>query len=517
MNTTTSAATILDVYISEDKQSYYTLITMGNMSFRIALDTGSADLWVVSSACTSSGCSSLPRYQLGYKSLTFESVNDNQTLFNVSYADTTTVSGFVARETVLLNNLTVVNQAFGLINSSNVSLTNDISGVMGLSFSRLSTISDTVANATSIFGSMAQQGQLDYPLFGLSLKTNATGTLALGAIDATTVTNRSRIEWYEVVPFAPYNGTNGTAASYLQWVIELSNITVNGTNVTPQPTYSQSASNHSLALFDVGASGIYGPYQDVARIFDQISGARLVDASSGQWVVPCDLSETISFNFGESNFTLQPTDYLVGPVSDDPYYCLAWPAATAPSHDGIDWQLGTPFLQTVYSIYSFGIDTKEAPMMGLYALHNATELDESVADVSSYFSSASATVDTMLPNYLVSTPVYTTPAYIFNTSVSAPPGLIVSSGLATSTYSPVLGTAATVNASAIPTVDPSPTLFTYIVTVSSGVVSTSVSTASQATVTLGEPPGWSSGAATVHVPTRFVVLALSALLLVVAC
>ncbi|KAH9928301.1 acid protease [Fomitopsis serialis] len=459
MNTTANHATLLGVKLSTDKQSYYTIVSMGNMSFRVALDSGSADLWVVSTACSSSVCSSIPRYQLAYGSSTFQSVNSNNSLFNISYADTTFASGFIARETVYLQNLTVPQQAFGLMNSSNVTLNDDISGVMGLGFPRLSTIASTAANATPIFASMASQGLLNYPLFGLFLSRNETGSLTLGAIDASVVTNRSLIEWHDVVPFAPFNGTDGTTASYLQWAIELRQIWVNGTYINPAPTYSQSDSNTSLALLDVGSSGIYGPYQDVERIFSGFSGSRLVDQTNGQWAVPCDSSETITYNFGYGNFTLQPTDYLVGPVAGDSYYCLAWPAATSPRSDGIDWQLGQPFLHTVYSIFSYGIDTKEAPLIGLYPLNNATAAVQSPSVVSSYFSAASATVNTALPNYLVPTPSYTTPAYIFNTSVTAPPGLIVSSGLGASTYSPVLGTGY-LNVTAIPTVAPSPTLLT---------------------------------------------------------
>ena len=69
-------------------RSYYTLISVGNATYRIALDTGSADLWLISSDCTTSQCS-VPKYQLGFASPTFIPVNSNQTAFNVSFADTT--------------------------------------------------------------------------------------------------------------------------------------------------------------------------------------------------------------------------------------------------------------------------------------------------------------------------------------------------------------------------------------------------------------------------------------------
>jgi len=82
--------------------------------------------------------------------------------------------------------------------------------------------------------------------------------------------------------------------------------------------------------------------QDVSRLFDMIDGSRLVDAS-GQWAVPCGSSDTLSFTFGRQNISLQPSEYLIGPTSGDPTYCLAWPKASPPSPDGLDWQLGMPF------------------------------------------------------------------------------------------------------------------------------------------------------------------------------
>jgi hypothetical protein len=96
---------------------------------------------------------------------------------------------------------------------------------------------------TPFFANLAQQGRLDYPLFGVSLQRNASpGSLSLGevcyspdgqpsdlvdvgAVDSTIVKNVSLIEWIEVVPFEPI-GTGDNVTSYLEWAIPISTITV---------------------------------------------------------------------------------------------------------------------------------------------------------------------------------------------------------------------------------------------------------------------------------------------------
>ncbi|KAI0342755.1 acid protease [Trametopsis cervina] len=499
-NTSTSPnAAIVPLVYSQVDQTYFSVISVGNTSFRIALDTASADLWLISSQCKDSACN-VPKYQLGYESPTFVGVNNNQTLFNVSFADDTSAAGFVALESIQVSNLTVAQQPLGIVNSSTVVFQDDVSGVLGLGFPRLSRIFGSLPNGTGtpFLATVAQRGQLAYPLFGLSLTLNSSGSLTL------VVSNISLIHWTEVVPFAPLLGSAGNTSSYLQWAIPLSGIQVNGTALTPQPTYPDATSNTSLALFDVGTPGIFGPYQDVARIYSTIAGSRLVD-STGQWVVPCDVNETISFQFGHQTFQLQPTDYLIGPTSSTPDLCLSWPKASPPSSDGLDWQFGAAFLRTVYSVYSYGIDRKEPPMIGLYPLRNASAPVQSPDVVESFFSSASATVTTDLPNFLLPTPSISPPAYIFNASISAPQGKVVSYGLATSTYVPALETNH-VNQTAIPTVTPSPTVLTFIIT-TNGELITSISSAP--TPSLGLPPGWTSSAArsTSDVPAAMMMAA----------
>ncbi|RDX57277.1 acid protease [Lentinus brumalis] len=496
----TTNSTIVPVVLASDKQTYYALSTVGNVSLQLALDTASADVWVVSSQCTSSACN-LPKYPLSFQSSTFVPVNNNQTSFSISFADTTGAQGFVARESVSIGNLTVPQQALGLATSSNVTFADEVSGVLGLGFPRLSTISNTVANATSFFANLSESGGLDYPLFGLSLTRDSSGTLTFGAIDGSVVANRSLIEWNEVVPFAPFLGSSDNSSTYLQWAIVLDGISVNGTAITPEPTYPVQTMNTSIALIDVGTAGIFGPYQDVARIFSTIDSARLVDDTAGQYVVPCDTQETMAFSFGGQNFTLQPTDYLIGPASGNPNLCLSWPRALPPSSDGIDWQFGAPFLRTVYSIFSLGINGKEAPMVGFYPLSNATTLTESVNSVSAFLASYSATVPTTLPNFLLSTPTVTTPSYTFNASISATPGKVVKTGLGTSTYSALLNSKH-LNATAIPTLTPSPTVATLILTDTSGHTLTTTSTAFHRSITLGVPEGWQGNSASVSFASR---------------
>ncbi|KAF8183918.1 aspartic peptidase A1 [Pholiota molesta] len=261
--------------------------------------------------------------------------------------------------------------------------------------------------------------------FGVITNSNVS-LVDQSAIDSAIVANDSLIGWNKVAEFPPFS-SESNVSSYLQWAIPMTGITVNG---------SQS---ELLALFDIGAPGIYGPYQDFSgvRMYAMIDGARMVD-TDGQWVVPCDTAIPMTFTFGQRNYTILPTDYIIGPASGNPNLCLSWPMSLPPSSDGIDWQMGTAFLRTP------NIDTR----LRL-----------------SFISANSQTVATTLPNFLLPTPSFTTPPYTFNTSVSTTLGGIVSSDLANSTYSALFGQKTTLsNISALPMITPPPSIVTLVVT-----------------------------------------------------
>lgn len=138
-------------------------------------------------------------------------------------------------------------------------------------------------------------------------------------------------------------------------------------------------------------------------------------------------------------------------------------------------------------------------MIGLYPLRPANAVPLPPASLSALFSSLSLTVPTTLPNFLVPTPTFTTPPYLFNSSV--PTSAIAMSDLATSTYSPLIvdvlnGVTQKLNLTALPEVTPTPTATTLLLTNPAGAVYTTVSPIPVSTVVLGRPPGSSSAAAT---------------------
>ncbi|WVO24667.1 uncharacterized protein IAS62_006037 [Cryptococcus decagattii] len=216
---------------------------------------------------------------------------------------------------------------------------------------------------------------------------------------------------------------------YLHWTLDLRNVTVNGTNVGVNSSYS-SIGLGSVALLDAGFNGIAGPQQDVVKLFRMITDAR--EVSEGQWAVPCNTRMTLGFSFGGRYIQLQPSDWIFAGIAQSTM-CLAWPIAQPATGDGIDWQLGTPFLKNVYTIFSYGINGKQAPLVGFLPLESKTVVNStsnstltSAADPNSPTPTSIAalslatTLRTALPNAVLPDPTYPTPSYVY----SATPALL---------------------------------------------------------------------------------------------
>ncbi|KIR34214.1 peptidase [Cryptococcus deuterogattii MMRL2647] len=189
---------------------------------------------------------------------------------------------------------------------------------------------------------------------------------------------------------------------YLYWTLDLRNVTVNGTNVGINSSYA-SIGLGSVALLDAGFNGIAGPQQDVVKLFRMITDAR--EVSEGQWAVPCNTRMTLGFSFGGRYIQLQPSDWIFAGIAQSTM-CLAWPIAQPVTGDGIDWQLGTPFLKNVYTIFSSTLTSIADPN---------SPTPTSIAALS-----LATTLRTALPNAVLPDPTYPTPSYVY----SATPALL---------------------------------------------------------------------------------------------
>ena len=326
---------------------------------------------------------------------------------------------------------------------------------------------------------------LSYPVFGLALSNSsepysartASASITFGGVSSNFVLPANEtnvgsgrtvddIEWHDVVPYGLANGAeapgsdNGMSLgdlegeNYLFWTIQLNAVTMNGTAVDLVPTYNSSFTglSGSTALLDVGTNGIFAPQQDVIELFSHIPESRQV--APGQWAAPCDTRQTMTFAFGEGGrvIELQPSEWMYARITGSSM-CLAWPVVGAPNSDA-DWQLGTPFLRKVYTIFGYGINGLQAPVVGFLPLPslaspsptnttaNSTTTSAStriptdptptyIQNASQVASLVTVTIATVLPNVLLPDPTYSTPAYLFNTSAQIPTlGALQSEGLA---------------------------------------------------------------------------------------
>ncbi len=121
------------------------------------------------------------------------------------YDDSTAASGVLGADTISMSNLSVPQQAFALINSTNVTLAaQGISGVLGLGFPRGSTITRSLLGFEEQIGntrtfpfmtSLLQSSNESYPLFGLYL-TQTGGRATFGAVDPIILpTSADKAKW----------------------------------------------------------------------------------------------------------------------------------------------------------------------------------------------------------------------------------------------------------------------------------------------------------------------------------
>lgn len=372
-----AAVTIAD---QQYDASYSVGVAFGTpaQTFQVALDTGSADLWVLADTCTSSACEGMSTYDPKYSTSFQNESSSSGADFSIAYGSGS-ASGTLVRDKVSLGGYSVSSQVFASVDSMSSSLiTSPLSGIMGMAFPALAS-----SGATPWWAALASGGGWgSQPMFGVYLARfrddpTATaseaqgGSLMLGGADASLYTGA--ISYVSV--------TGSPALQY--WNVPIAALSVQGTSITV-------GSGANAAAIDTGTTLIGGPAAQVAAIYAAIPGARAMTGSyAGYYEYPCSTSIDLAMTFGTFDVHVTEADFNVGSYGSDTSMCTGGVyVQSLSSSSPIQWVIGDTLLKNVYTVYRY---SPAAVGFATLASNSATPSASSSSANSSAASSSAAT------------------------------------------------------------------------------------------------------------------------------
>jgi saccharopepsin len=302
---------------------YFTEISLGNppQTFKVILDTGSSNLWVPSSKCTSIACFLHTKYDSSASS----TYRENGTEFSIRYGSGS-MEGFVSNDQLTIGDLVLKKQDFAEATKEPglAFAFGRFDGILGLAYDTIS-----VNHITPPFYSMINQGLLDEPVFSFRVGSSEEdgGEAIFGGIDKSAYTGQLH---YVPVRRKAY------------WEVELSKISFGGDELELESTG---------AAIDTGTSLIALP-TDIAEMLNTQIGAK--KSWNGQYQVDCskvpNLPE-LSFFFGGRAYPLKGSDYVLEVQGT----CIsAFTGMDINLPGGALWIVGDVFLRRYYTVYDLG-------------------------------------------------------------------------------------------------------------------------------------------------------------------
>ncbi|KAJ7829548.1 acid protease [Mycena leptocephala] len=294
--------------------------TPAQSAFLIDFDTGSSDLWLPSSTCTSSTCSSKNKYKASSSST---SVKKSGT-FSIEYGDGSTVSGPIYTDTVTVAKITATKQYFSAVTTLSSSFADDpVDGILGLAFPAISNL-----NENPFFVTANDAGATDANQFGFYLASTGSELYLGGTNDA------------------KYSGDiefNAVDSSQGFWQATGAKAKVGST----------SAVTGFDTIIDSGTTLMYGPPAAVKKLFAKVSGSKVYDSTNGYYSYPCDSPPEISFNWGGSDWTISADNLNLGQTESGSSDCVSSLAAQDLGLGADVWLLGDAFMKNVYTVFDF--------------------------------------------------------------------------------------------------------------------------------------------------------------------
>jgi len=304
---------------------YFTEVTIGSppQTFKVILDTGSSNLWVPSTKCTSIACFLHTKYDSSASS-TYKA---NGSEFSIQYGSGS-MEGFVSNDLLTIGDLSLKGQDFAEATKEPglAFAFGKFDGILGLGYDTIS-----VNHITPPFYSMINQGLLDEPVFSFRIGTSEDdgGEAIFGGVDASAY--KGKIDYVPVRRKA-------------YWEVELEKFSFGDDELELENTG---------AAIDTGTSLIVVP-TDIAEMLNTQIGAK--KSWNGQYQVDCakvpSLPE-LSFWFAGKPYALQGSDYILNVQGT----CIsAFTGMDLNLPGGSLWIVGDVFLRKYYTVYDLGKD-----------------------------------------------------------------------------------------------------------------------------------------------------------------
>lgn len=265
-----------------DRSADYSTIAIGSppQEFKVVLDTGSSNLWVPSSDCSSIACYLHSKYDHSGSS----TYKKNGSEFGIRYGSGE-VAGYISQDTVQIGDLKIKNQLFGEATSEPglAFAFGKFDGILGLGYDTIS-----VNKIPPPFYNMVEQGLLDEPVFSFYLgNTDEESVATFGGVDK-----------------SHYKGdfVKIPLRRKAYWEVQLDAISFGKETAELENTG---------AILDTGTSLIALPTA-YAELLNKEIGAK--KGFNGQYSVDCakrDSLPDLTWNLSGNNFTISAYDYIL--------------------------------------------------------------------------------------------------------------------------------------------------------------------------------------------------------------
>ncbi|KAJ7761105.1 aspartic peptidase domain-containing protein [Mycena metata] len=366
---------------------YSVPIQLGGTTTTVNLDTGSSDLWVISSNCVANACAkskgtTVTRIPVS----TLKTIGGNVTM---RYGDSKTgtyASGSIAMTTAAIAGVSIANQLFAAIDDTTNSVVKfGAAGIFGLGFpsesqvqaaavlhesGKTSTTDNFIASsyaAGPLISRIAQTGALQMPMFSISLQRSTIDISGKGALTLGTLppgVDNSSLTWVPVRLYSPAEGglappTFAPNEVYpLRWEIDLDGVLVDGVEIPASkiPATGGISSTRMSALIDTGNSLLRGPSDVVDNILSTMSPDYEPTVPNSA-TLACAKAHNLTFKIGGKLFPIDPRDLITPQSKNEASTCVvnSIVETDAPGIGALfRWSLGDPFMKSNLVVFHYG-------------------------------------------------------------------------------------------------------------------------------------------------------------------